>query len=405
MKIVQKMAWKNLQRRPVRSWCMIFFVFMLAASLFLCSVLTESMQGNLDKSIDRMGADVIVVPKEYQRDMADALFLGEKCDFTFDKKWISEITSLDGVKQASPQLYLQSLAAGCCSTEVQLIAFDPETDFIVKAWLEDDGIKMPEYGEMIVGCQITPENGEDGPEVYFFDNPYKVVGQLEPTRTNYDICVFMTYETAQSIMDSPKWYEAFRTNPVADELVSSLMIRVDEAFDPKVLAREINFHLAKDSPVSAYTTNGIMSDAIENVASMSSYTYVLTILVSILVIAALICIFTITINERTKEFGILASLGASSGKLCAIVLTEGVLIGLVGGLLGVGFSTVVLLIFKGTMETLLNLPNLYTNIAFLGGLAGKCLLLSLVISVLASLYSAWKVSRNDLDKLIRGEEM
>ena len=41
--ITQIVALKNLQRRPVRTWCMVFFVFMLAASLFMSSVLVDSM--------------------------------------------------------------------------------------------------------------------------------------------------------------------------------------------------------------------------------------------------------------------------------------------------------------------------------------------------------------------------
>ena len=85
--IIQKMAVKNLTRRPVRSWSMIFFVFMLSFSLMLSTVLVDSMKDRLEKTTDRLGADIIVVPKEYERSMADSLFLGEKCDFTFDKKW------------------------------------------------------------------------------------------------------------------------------------------------------------------------------------------------------------------------------------------------------------------------------------------------------------------------------
>ena len=70
--IVQKMAVKNLTRRPVRSWSMIFFVFMLSFSLMLSTVLVDSMKDRLEKTTDRLGADIIVVPKEYERSMADS---------------------------------------------------------------------------------------------------------------------------------------------------------------------------------------------------------------------------------------------------------------------------------------------------------------------------------------------
>ncbi len=400
--VVQTMALKNLQRRPVLSWCMIFFVFMLAASLFLSTVLVDSMNDGLEKTANRMGADVIVVPKEYEKDMADALFLGEMCNFTFDRQWIEPISQLEGIKEVSPQLYMQSLAASCCSAETQLIAFDPDTDFIVKAWLEDSDIPMPKRGEMIIGYLIDPEIPG---QITFFDQDYTVVGQLEQTGSTYDVCVFMTYETARDIMNSDKWVETFGSTTDATKLISSLMIRTEEGADVKKLARTINYNLDKASPAAAYTTNGIMSDAMNTVSSMTGYSTVLITLISILVIAALLCIFTITINERTREFGVLSSLGASSGQLSGIVLSEGIFIGLVGGIIGGIFSTAVIFIFGGSIVTLLELPKLNSNMVYLLTLGLKCLGLSLVVSISASLYSAWKISRNHLDALIKGEEL
>ena len=400
--VIQVMALKNLQRRPVRSWCMIFFVFMLASSLFLSTVLVDSMSDSLEKTTNRMGADIIVVPEEFERDMADSLFQGHISYFTFDKKWVEDIMTSEGIRLASPQLYLKTLEADCCSTSVQLIAFDPETDFIVTSWLQDDGIDLPKRGEVIVGSKVTPE--DDG-NIIFFNQPYKVVGQLEPTRSNYDTCVFMTYETADEIVHSKNWEKTFGKTGEAENLVSCLMIRTEEDMDKKDIAANINYRLDRDCPVQAYTMNGLLSGAMDTVNSMGNYSGILTALISVLVIAALVCIFTITINERTKEFGILASLGAGSKNLAGIVLSEGVLIGLTGGLIGVAFSTAVLLIFGNTIVVTLDIPKLNTGALYLAILGGKCLLLSLVVSIAASLYSAWKVSRNHLDALIKGEEM
>lgn len=399
--VTGSMALKNLQRRPVRSWCMIFFVFMLAASLFLTTVLTDSMSDSLEKTTNRLGADVIVVPDEYEKDMVDALFQGSISSFSFDKKWLDEILTVKGIEKASPQLYLKTLDADCCSVSVQLIAFEPETDFIITSWLKDDGIELPKRGEVIVGSKITPE--EDG-KIYFYDEPYTIVGQMEETKSNYDACVFMTYETASDIMSSENWIKAFGQASAADS-VSCLMIRTSDELDKSDVAARINYRLSKDCPVRAYTMNGLLSSAVNTVKSMDNYSSILIVMISILVIAALLCIFTITINERTKEFGILAALGANSGKLAGIVLSEGTLIGLMGGLIGVIFSIVALLIFGNTIVVALDIPKLNSDIAYLLPLGLKCMALALGVSILASLYSAWKVSSNHLDALIKGEEM
>ena len=381
---------------------MVFFVFMLAASLFMSSVLVDSMEASLEKTVNRIGADVIVVPKEYESSMADSLFMGELCNFSFDSKWVEDIKNVDGIEAISPQLYMQTMSASCCDSAVQLIAFDPETDFIVSSWLEDDGIKMPGRGEFIVGSSITP--GDSG-TMKFFNVEYKVIGQLEKTGTSYDSCVFMNYDTAQDMMNGETWVKFFGETPDVRQMVSSLMIRAEEDMPITTIAGAINFKLPDGSPVSAYTTNGIMSDAMASVESMGSYTRILMGLISVLVVAALLCIFTITINERTKEFGILASLGADSSKLSGIVLTEGFMIGLAGGLIGTAVSVAVIMIFGGTIVNVMELPQLNSDIAYMLMLGLRCTGLALVVSVAASLYSAWKVSRNNLDALIKGEEM
>ena len=399
---VLSVARNNLQRRSVRSWIMIFFVFVLAVALFLGTVLASSMRAGLDKTVNRLGADVMVVPKEYERDMADALFLGEMHDFTFDRDWIAPITQIDGIAAVSPQLYMESLAASCCSAQTQLIAFDPDTDFIITSWLADDDIPMPKRGEMIIGHDIEPETPG---EIDFFDQPYKVVGQLEKTGTNYDVCVFMTYETAQDIMSSDKWYEVFRENPDASQLISSLTIRTEEGVDPKDVARTINFHLADNCPIAAYTTNGIMSGAMDTVVSMTGYSTVLLVMIGLLVVAALVCIFTITINERAREFGILAALGIHGKTLSGIVLSEGLLIGATGGVLGSAFSVAILLIFGNSFATVMELPKLNKEPLYLLIVGLICVALSVLISLAASLYAAGKVNRHHLDTLIRGEEL
>ncbi|MDU6877531.1 ABC transporter permease [Clostridium tepidum] len=400
--ITQTMAIKNLKHRSVRTWCMIFFVFMLSVALFFSSVLVDSMTDNLQKTTDRLGADIIVVPKEYEKDMADSLFMGELCNFNFDRKWENEIKNIEGIKQSTPQLYMASLAADCCSSATQMIVFDPDTDFIIKPWLEKDGLALPKKGELYIGCSIDPPEPDT---IKFFGENYKVIGKLEKTNTSYDTCVFMTSETAQEIMDSDGWKAAFnKSMSDADKIISSLMIRVEDGADAKTVARKINYSI-KGAPISAYTTNGIFNGVMDSVKNMSGYSTTIMVLMLIMVITALISIFTITINERTSEFGILASLGISSGKLSGIVLTEGTVIGFLGGILGVATSVIILLLFSNTIMINLNIPRLNTNFIYLLSLGVKCLFLSVAVSILSSLYSVWKINRSKIDELIKGEEL
>lgn len=402
MGIIGKTALKNLKRRSVRTLCMVFFAFMLSACLFCCSVLTDSMESSLQNTTDRLGADIIVVPEEYEGEMADSLFMGELCSFDFDKKWADTISQLEGVDQCTPQLYMASLAADCCSAATQMIVFDPQTDFIVTPWLEEAGLPLPGEGEMYIGALINPPEPDS---IKFFGENYSVIGRLERTNTSYDTCVFMTADTAEQIRSSQGWADAFgEPEQSAHDLVSSLMIRVEEGSDAKAIARAINYSI-EGAPVKAYTTNGIFSGVLRSVESMDGYTRVLMGVLLVLVVVALASVFTITINERTVEFGILSSLGVGAGRLSGIVLAEGLVIGLVGGFLGAVGAFAGLELFSTPIKVMLSIPRLDTSWQYLLPLAGTCIGLSVAVSLLSSLYSAWKVGRSRLDGLLKGEEL
>ena len=79
------MAVRNLARRNIRTGFMVFFACVMAASLFVSSVLVTSMEQRLDTTIARMGADIIVAPKTAAADITDSIFLGELCGFYFEK--------------------------------------------------------------------------------------------------------------------------------------------------------------------------------------------------------------------------------------------------------------------------------------------------------------------------------
>lgn len=129
----------NLRRQGIRTFVIIIFSFVLSASLLASGILKESMQESVDKTINRMGADIVIVPKGYASSYSDSLFEGQLCSFYFDKSLCNKVKQVEGIEKMTPQMYIASLAEDCCSDETQLIAFDPETDFIIQPWLNEIG--------------------------------------------------------------------------------------------------------------------------------------------------------------------------------------------------------------------------------------------------------------------------
>ena len=96
------------------------------------------------------------------------------------------------MERVSGQMYVGTLSASCCSLPVQMIAFDPETDFVVQPWLKNQNAVRLEKGQVLVGSSVVAEPGET---LQFYSTDFQVAGKLERTGMGYDSSVFMTFES------------------------------------------------------------------------------------------------------------------------------------------------------------------------------------------------------------------
>ena len=94
---IPKISMRNLQRYKIRTSIMVIFTMIIVGMTFTSTILLKSMEKSIDNTIDRIGADIIVVPSEYEDDMKEALFLGEACSFYFDKAYVEDIKKIDTV--------------------------------------------------------------------------------------------------------------------------------------------------------------------------------------------------------------------------------------------------------------------------------------------------------------------
>ena len=129
------LAWANLRRRPARAGSLCFLVALFAFALLAAALVNAWLRAGLSGLSGRMGADILIVPYGYEKKLEGALLRGEPSAFYTKAELADKIRAHDFVAAASPQLFLTSLSTGCCSVKVQLVGFDPATDFSVGPWL------------------------------------------------------------------------------------------------------------------------------------------------------------------------------------------------------------------------------------------------------------------------------
>jgi putative ABC transport system permease protein len=118
----------------------------------------------------------------------------------------------------------------------------------------------------------------------------------------------------------------------------------------------------------------------------------ISMLISFIVI--LLAMYT-TIFERTREIGILKSLGASRAFVVAMVLRESVVICILGVLLGTGVSQIlrkIITMAAPTLQVQMNLSEV-----------GMGCMLGLIAGILGALYPAYKAAQMDPVKALSYE--
>ncbi len=399
---IPAIAVRNLSAKKVRTAFMMFFVILMSATFFFSTILMNNLELGIRNTTERMGADMIVVPREGTETMRESLFAGTPCTLFFDRAWEEAVGNVQDVERVSAQLYIGTLSASCCDAAVQMIAINQETDFVVTPWLEDNNLDKLELGEVIIGNNVDAVVGD---RITFYETDFTVAGKLEATGMGYDNSVFLTYETAYSLKDSSIAKEHFPVDNI-ENLISLIMVDVVDDTERGLghIQVDIKDAYSNGESVKAFTADELMSSVASQVKKLSGYGSVLTNLLMISTALALVSIFVITINERKYEFGVLYTLGAKKSQMTGIILSEALIISVVGGALGVGVSYFLVSTFKNLISLKLDIPYFNIDMNQVLPVAGLCILIAVLTGIVAAVCSAYKISKGEAYRLIRESE-
>ena len=104
-----------------------------------------------------------------------------------------------------------------------------------------------------------------------------------------------------------------------------------------------------------------------------------------------------SVRERTKEVGVLKTLGFKPGEIRGILVSEAVLISLAGGLLGMGLAALVCGVVRSGPATFEQIRNLTLDVP----VAAVSLAIAMFIGLVSSFVPAWNASRLSVVESIR----
>lgn len=226
---------------------------------------------------------------------------------------------------------------------------------------------------------------------------FKVKGVLkdsEPTvvsqDSDYDLTVFIPISTMNEMIGE-KDYGAFLAMADSPEKVRDISDEVDRrlARNFGVPEREIGDEDSKPYYVfnqeEVLEQTGIIGDA------LNSFLLALALISLLVGSIGIMNIMLVTVTERTREIGIMKSVGYSNSNILSLFLLESVMVSLFGGIVG----TVIGGLGAYALESALDLPPVFPlKLIEIG------IVISILVGITAGLYPARKAARmNPVDAL------
>jgi len=305
-----RLAVSNLTHRKMRS-----AISILALSVGIClfMVLWGLVNGVLNEFTERIrgiGADITVI-----RSGSNPLLFGSG---VLPYKLGDQLRQIPGVRTVSPVLIWK---ASIGQAPYNIFGIEPEEFKDLGGeliFLEGGNIQAPE--EMFIDSRISDLEGlavSDTIEV--LGNPFRISGIVRP---GVGTRIFMHYDTLSDLTGQQERVSLFFLSADSPEMVDQV-------------ASEVTTHF-----------KGVETQFMSNIASsMGNYLqalnqFIRAINYTALVISALVILLSMytTVVERTREIGILKSLGASRGYILLTIMIEALMLSLLGSILGIVFA-------------------------------------------------------------------
>ncbi|HFQ81257.1 MAG TPA: ABC transporter permease [Desulfobacterales bacterium] len=321
---IARIALKGVSRKLFRNLVLILAVGMLVALLTFARLFNKAVNDDLEAANKRLGADIVMVPVEAMDKAEEFILESKEKTFYMDKKIFDEVKNVPGVAAATYEIYLKTLASGCCSiVDGQVVAIDQKTDFIVRAWLNENTPPLKQ-GEAYVGSYVYEYLGLiDTPTL--FGHPVKVVAHLKKSGTGLDHALFIRQEDLDLV-------SAAALGKYDRSKISLIFIKIKPGYDLDDMADK----LQTIAPTTGIMTRGTLGASVRATLSDITSIFSITIIISsVLAILLAWSTFTAMANERQREVGILRAIGAQRRHIFKLFLGEALIISFFGGLIGV----------------------------------------------------------------------
>ena len=412
-----RLAAQNVGRRRLRAVLLAVAVMLGVGVGFAGFVTGWALSDGIGASLARMGADLLVVPRNTLVNIAASLLTVQPTDATLPADLADKLTAMPGVARVAPQRIVPALIDG---HSANLIAFEPARDFSVLSWLDLHQEGPLASDGVVAGSRAS---GQQGGEVAVCGKPMRIYGRLEKTGVGpFDESWFISFD---GLADIAAFCSAHRatTRAEADNAggesahhVGSRACLPDLRLDrvsafllqlaPGAKIDEVRFALGQMPDVRIVEGNTVLTTSRQALSALLLGIAVFTLfqLTALLIVVSLL--FSAMVQERWREIGLLRAMGAKPNQIMTVILGEAAIITGLGGLAGLVLGAALLMVFArslGFYFGLLGVPFSWPPPAILEAGSGVAVVLSAILGLLGAFLPAWRVRRMAPHALIQTE--
>lgn len=165
---------------------------------------------------------------------------------------------------------------------------------------------------------------------------------------------------------------------------------------------QYNQQVSEENQISYTDYVALLMSAVTDIISGISYLLIAFLAISLIVSSIMIGIITyISVLERTREIGILRSIGASKRDVSHVFNAETLIVGFVSGAIGIGASLLLNLVVNYFVHKYTGLTSIQATLPLAGGLILVCI--SMLLTWIAGLIPSRFAARRDPVKALRSE--
>ena len=374
----------NIRRRKGRMLFLALGLIIGISTIVTLMAITETMTADIEERLNKFGANIVMVPKTENLSLNyGGVDVG---GVSYEVKEFNQesLVRIHGIKNAKNLGVVAPKVLGAAKInekKVLLMGVVFDEELSLKTWWQKKGNFPVNSDEVLLGASVASVlNLSPGDEMTMGEARFKVSAVLHPTGASEDNAVISELGVAQAVLGKP----------------GKITLVEIAAFCRGCPISEVTLQIAEAFPNAKVTAmrQAVMSK-MQSIEMFKSFSLGVSILV--IGIGALLVMVTMmgSVNERTREIGIFRAIGFRQTHVMQIILLEALVLGLFGGIAGFALGN---LVAWGIIPVVIK-DGVFVGINY--QLGGICLLMAAALSLLASLYPAFKAGRMDPSDALR----